>query len=83
MPANPFPHGIPWSFQPSGAFLSFNAGPLQARIFQGTGHIALVGPDLAGTPAVSVILFATPAVQTSAAPRFDRDRNGYTRNLHS
>jgi alpha-glucosidase (family GH31 glycosyl hydrolase) len=63
----PFPQGIAWSFQPTGAFLSFDSGPLQARIFQDTGHIALAGPDLNGTPHANVILFAPPAVQTSNA----------------
>src|SRR5437879_5853089 len=64
--ANPFPQGIQWSFHPSGIFLSFDSGPLQARVFQDTGHIALAGPDLAGTPVANVILFAPPAVQTSS-----------------
>ena len=65
--AMPFPEGIAWSFQPTGAFLSIDAVPLQARIFQDSGHIELAGPDLAGTPAVNVIRFAAPAVQTSNA----------------
>ena len=56
--AKPFPQGIAWSFQPTGAFLSFDAGPLQARIFQDSGHIESAGPDLAGTPAANVVQYA-------------------------
>jgi hypothetical protein len=31
--ANSFPQGIQWPLHPSGTFLSFNSGPLQARIY--------------------------------------------------
>src|SRR5437764_16983 len=64
-PANLFPQGIQWSLQPSGAFISFDAGSLQARIYRDTGHVELAGPDLAGTAAANIIHFAPPAVQTA------------------
>ena len=63
-PAKPFPQEIQWPLQPAGAFLSFDQGPLQARIYQDTGHVELAGPDLAGTPAANIVRFAPPAVQT-------------------
>ena len=66
MPAVQLFQGIAWSFALTGAILSVDSGPLQARIFQDTGHLALAGLDLAGSPAAKVILFAPPAVQTSA-----------------
>jgi alpha-D-xyloside xylohydrolase len=66
MAPNPFPQDIHWSFQPAGDFLSFDVGPLQARLHQESGHFALVGPDLANRPLANVIQFAPPAVHTSA-----------------
>jgi alpha-D-xyloside xylohydrolase len=63
--ANPFPQGVQWPLHPSGIFLSFDSGPLQARIYQDSGHIALTGPDLAGRPAANVIQFAPPAALTT------------------
>jgi alpha-D-xyloside xylohydrolase len=63
-----FPDGVQWVLQPSGPVLSFDAGPLQARISQTTGHIQLVGPDLAGTPSANVIQLAAPAVLTPDGP---------------
>jgi alpha-D-xyloside xylohydrolase len=63
-PTKPFPQEIQWPLQPAGAFLSFDQGPLQARIYQETGHVELAGPDLAGTPAANLVRFAPPAVQT-------------------
>ena len=47
---------------PSGDVLTFDSGPLQARIFQGSGHLALAGPDLAGTPHANVLTFEPPVV---------------------
>jgi len=63
-PTKPFPQEIQWPLQPAGAFLSFDQGPLQARIYQDTGHVELAGPDLAGAPAANIVRFAPPAVQT-------------------
>ncbi|BDI28933.1 alpha-xylosidase [Capsulimonas corticalis] len=48
--------------KPSGSFLSFDSGPLQARIYQATGHIELAGPDLAGNPLANVITYAPPSI---------------------
>jgi alpha-D-xyloside xylohydrolase len=63
-PTNPFPQDIHWRLQPTGAFLSFDQGLLQARIYQDTGHLELSGPNLAGEPAANIIRFAPPAVKT-------------------
>src|SRR5450432_1595557 len=64
-PAIPFPQGVPWSLNPSGTFLSFDSGPFQLRIYKDSGHIALAGPDLAGTPSANVIQFSPPGVETA------------------
>jgi alpha-D-xyloside xylohydrolase len=64
-PLKPFPQDVAWSLQPSGAFLSFDQGPLQARIYKETAHVELSGPDLAGAPAANIIRFAPPAIQTA------------------
>ncbi len=47
---------------PTGHFLSFDSGHLQARIYQNSGHIELAGPDLAGKPLANVITFEPPSV---------------------
>lgn len=60
----PFPDEVQWPAQPVGAALTFDAGPLQARISQTSGHIQLVGPDLQGTPSATIIQIAPPAVLT-------------------
>jgi alpha-D-xyloside xylohydrolase len=64
-PAKPFPQYIQWSFPPTGTFLSFDQGPLQARIYKDTGHLQLAGPDLAGAQGANVITLAPPALQTA------------------
>lgn len=64
--AKPFPQDVVWSLQPSGPFLSFRSGALEARIYQNDGYIELAGPDLAGAPLANLIHFAPPAVQTGA-----------------
>ena len=61
----PFPNDVQWPLQSSGAFLSFDQGRLQARIFNDTGHLELAGPDLAGNNAANTVRFAPPAVQTT------------------
>jgi alpha-D-xyloside xylohydrolase len=43
---------------PSGPFLSLDQGPLQARLYQDTGHVGLAGPDLAGAALANVVTFA-------------------------
>src|SRR5215470_18072797 len=65
MAQQPFPLNINWTFNPSGEFLIFDAGPLQARLYKGSGHFALAGPDLQNLPLASIIQFAPPAVQTA------------------
>jgi alpha-D-xyloside xylohydrolase len=62
-PAKPFPQEIQWSLKPVGPFLSFDQGPLQARIYKETGHLELVGPDLAGNASSNIIDFSPPAIQ--------------------
>lgn len=68
MAPNPFPQNVPWSFLPSGDFVSFDFGVLQARIHKDSGHFALVGPDLQNRPLANLIQFAPPAVLTGAGP---------------
>jgi len=57
-----FPSDVHFNLQPSGPFLSFDAGPLQGRVYQNTGHIEIAGPDLAGNAHANAIHFAPPAV---------------------
>jgi len=64
--AKPFPNDVQWPFEPSGAFLSFDQGGLQARIYKDTSHLEFAGPDLAGRNAANIIRFAPPAIQTAA-----------------
>jgi alpha-D-xyloside xylohydrolase len=64
--AKPFPNDVQWPLQPTGAFLSFDQGLLQARIYNDTGHLELAGPDLAGKNAANVVRFAPPAIQTGS-----------------
>ena len=63
-----FPDGIPWVLQAAGPVLTVDAGPLQARISQVTGHIQLAGPDLAGAAGVNVIDLSPPAVLSPEGP---------------
>ena len=59
--ANPFPQDVNWALQAAGPFISFDAGSLQARIYQNSGHIELAGPNLAGAPLAVVVRVAPPA----------------------
>jgi hypothetical protein len=52
---------INWTCNPGGELLTFDAGPLQARLYKGSGHFALVGPALQTRTHAHVILFAPPA----------------------
>src|ERR1700742_1127514 len=63
---NPFPQDVHWDLTPTGAFHSFDAGPLQGRVYQQSGHMELTGPDLVGKSGAVVIRLAPPAVQTPA-----------------
>ena len=64
--ANPFSYTIQGPISPSGPYLSFDSasttGTLEARIYQNSGYIALVGPDLSGNPLTNTIVFAPPSV---------------------
>jgi alpha-D-xyloside xylohydrolase len=64
-PAKPFPQDIQWPLQPTGEFISFNQGVLQARAYKDAGHVELAGPDLAGGPGANLVRFAPPAVHTA------------------
>src|SRR5258708_34392531 len=63
-PAKPFPQDVQWPLRPAGDFLSFEQGPLQARIYKDTGHVELAGPDLGGAQFGTLIHFAPPAMRT-------------------
>ena len=55
--------------QPQGPYLAvtnFTAtGLVEARIYRNSGHISLVGPDLAGNPLANAVTFAPPLVKIS------------------
>ena len=57
--ANPFQFVVQPSLQPSGPFVSFSnavgSSVLEARVYQNSGHITLIGPDIAGNPGVNTI----------------------------
>jgi alpha-D-xyloside xylohydrolase len=61
----PFPQDVQFQLQPAGPFVSFDAGPLQGRIYQNSGHIEIAGPDLAGNAHANLVHFAPPAVHTA------------------
>ena len=63
-----FPDGVPWVLQAVGPVLAVDAGPLQARISQATGHIQLAGPDLSGAASANVVDLSPPAVLTPDGP---------------
>src|SRR5208282_4665678 len=63
-----FPDGVPWVLQAAGPALTVDAGPLQARITQATGHIQLAGPDLSGAAGTNVVDLSPPAVLTPNGP---------------
>src|SRR5258705_472045 len=62
--ADPFTFAVRYPLTATGPFLSFNAGPYQARIFQDSGHIAIAGPDLAGTPLATMVALAPPVIES-------------------
>ena len=63
--ADPFTFAIRFPLEAAGPFLFFDSGPHQARIFQNSGHIAMAGPDMAGTPHANIIAFAPPVVESA------------------
>lgn len=65
-PPGAFPTSVQWSLQPSGSFLSFDAGSVQARIYRDSGHVELAGADLAGTPGANVVRLTPPAVDLAS-----------------
>jgi alpha-D-xyloside xylohydrolase len=60
-----FPDDIQFSLPTAGPFVSFDAGPLQGRVYKNTGHVEIAGPDLAGNVHANLIHFAPPAVHTA------------------
>jgi alpha-D-xyloside xylohydrolase len=67
--ADPFSFDVQSPLQPAGAYLSVTnstaTGVLEARVYQDTGHLSLIGPDLAGNPGANAVTFAPPAIKTS------------------
>jgi len=62
--AAPFSFTVQPAAQPqAGAFLSFDSGPLQARVFPNSGQLALAGPDSAGNSLANVITLAPPTAK--------------------
>ena len=61
----PFPADVHWPGPPAGPFVSLDLGTLQARVYLQTGHVELVGPDLAGAGQANFVRLAPPAVQTA------------------
>ncbi len=65
--SDPFSYDVQWPLTPAGPYLSStnvsSLGAVEARIYQNSGHIAVVGPDLAGTPYANTINFAPPSVR--------------------
>src|SRR5438128_2351506 len=53
----------PADLRPSGSFLRVEQGTLQARIFENTGHIELVGPDFAGAAQALTITLTPPVAK--------------------
>ena len=59
--ADPFTYTVQPPLQPSGSYIAVTNSTLEARVYQSTGHIALTGPDLAGTPFANTLIFEPPA----------------------
>ena len=55
--------------KPSGNFLSFTAGALQARVYEASGHVELAGPDLSDSPLSNVITFGPLLITTPEGVR--------------
>ena len=62
--AEPFTFEVRDSLEAKGGFLSFDAGPFQARIFQDSGHIAIAGPNLSGKAQANVVTIAPPVIES-------------------
>jgi alpha-D-xyloside xylohydrolase len=56
-------NSTPADLRPSGPFFRVDQGPLQARIFENTGHIELAGPDLAGAAQALTITLTPPVAK--------------------
>jgi hypothetical protein len=54
--ADPFTFAVRFPLAAGGAFVSFNSGAIQGRVFQNTGHIAVASPDLAGNLLANVVV---------------------------
>ena len=61
--AGPFTYSIRSSADAQGPTVSFNAGPLQGRIYRNSGHIEIAGPDLGGVPHANVVTLRPPVVE--------------------
>ncbi|MCC2640943.1 MAG: glycoside hydrolase family 31 [Nitrospira sp.] len=61
--ASPFTYSIRFSPDAQGPTVSFNAGPLQGRIYRNSGHIEIAGPDLGGVAQANVVALGPPAVE--------------------
>jgi hypothetical protein len=55
------------AIQPAGNFTRITSNSLQARVYVDSGHLELVGPDLAGNPLANVVTFAPAAVTIAGA----------------
>lgn len=62
--ANPFSFTVLEAALPQpGKPVTFDSGPLQARVVRDSGELVLAGPDLAGNPLANSITLAAPGVK--------------------
>lgn len=61
--ASPHAFVIQWPLMPEGDYLSHDNGPLQVRVYEDSGHIAVLGPDLDGTPHATEVVFPPPTIK--------------------
>ena len=66
--ANPFGYTLVQSLTPSGPYISYSnvvgSTILEVRVYQNSGHISLLGPDLSGTPLANVITIEPPSANS-------------------
>lgn len=61
--ASPHAFVIQWPLTPSGSSVSHESGGHRLRVYENSGHFTVSGPDLAGTPMATEVVFPPPTIK--------------------
>jgi alpha-D-xyloside xylohydrolase len=70
--ADPYSYTVQWPLQASGSYIAVSnqvgSAVYEARVFEESGHVSVLGPDLAGNPLATEVDFTPASVTVAGEP---------------